>query len=141
MSLFIRKIAIHSLVGIGFLFLAPTQGLSPDSKSDPPPSQPTPTTSGFSIASAIQPFVDHHQIAGAVLLVATKDKVLTCEAVGFSDVNARKPMATDELFAIASMSKPVATTALMMLVDEGKVQVDDPVEKYLPEFKGQMFIA
>jgi CubicO group peptidase (beta-lactamase class C family) len=141
MSLFIRKIAIHSLVGIGFLFLAPTQGLSADSKSDTPPSQPTPTTSGFSIASAIQPFVDHHQIAGAVLLVATKDRVLTCDAVGFSDLSAQKAMATDQLFAIASMSKPIAITTLMMLVDEGKVSVDDPVEKYLPEFKNQMFIA
>ena len=50
-------------------------------------------------------------------------------------------MATDQLFEIASMSNPVATTALMMLVDEGKVHLDDPVEKYLPEFKGQMAIA
>ena len=141
MSPFIHKIALCSLVGIGLLLFTSTQGFSAESKSDTPPPQPAPATSGFSMASAIQPFVDHHQIAGAVLLVATKDKVLTCEAIGFSDLNAKKAMATDQLFEIASMSKPIATTALMMLVDEGKVHVDDPVEKYLPEFKGQMFIA
>ena len=93
------------------------------------------------IMAALQPFVDQHQIAGAVVVVATKDKVLTCQAIGFSDLSAKKAMATDDLFAMASMSKPVAITALMLLVDEGKVRLDDPVEKYLPEFKGQMFIA
>ena len=136
MSPFIRKIAIHSLVGTGLLLFVSAQ-VSAESKSDTALSQTPPSTSGLSIASAIQPFVDHHQIAGAVFLVATKDKVLTYEAVGFSDLNAKKAMATDQLFEIASMSKPVATTALMMLVDEGKVQVDDPVEKYLPEFKAR----
>jgi CubicO group peptidase (beta-lactamase class C family) len=73
-----------------------------------------------------------------VTLVATKDKILDLSAVGYADVAAKKPMATDDLFWIASMSKPITATALMMLVDEGKVNVDDPVEKYLPEFKGQM---
>jgi CubicO group peptidase (beta-lactamase class C family) len=87
------------------------------------------------VAAKLQPFVDHHTLAGAVTLVATKDKVLDVEAVGFADVEARKPMGTDSLFWIASMSKPITATALMILVDEGKVKVDDPVEKYLPEFK------
>ena len=53
------------------------------------------------------------------------------------DIAAKKPMKTDALFWIASQSKAMTATALMMLVDEGKVNVDDPVEKYLPEFKGQ----
>jgi CubicO group peptidase (beta-lactamase class C family) len=132
-----RTIASALLVGTGLLFFAPSQGVSAD--SDVPPSQPAPAASA--IASVIQPFVDHHALAGAVLLVATKDKVLACEAVGFSDLKAKKAMATNQLFEIASMSKPIATSALMMLVDEGKVHLDDRVEKYLPEFKGQMFIA
>jgi CubicO group peptidase (beta-lactamase class C family) len=89
------------------------------------------------IAAKLQPFVDHHTLAGAVTLVASKDKVLSLEAVGFQDIAAKKPMQTDCLFWIASMSKPITATALMMLVDAGKVNVDDPVEKYLPEFKGQ----
>ena len=91
-----------------------------------------------SIAAALQPFVERHELAGAVVLVATKDKVLSVDAVGFADVAARKPMQADALFWIASQSKPMTGTALMMLVDEGKVKVDDPVEKYLPEFRGQM---
>jgi CubicO group peptidase (beta-lactamase class C family) len=85
----------------------------------------------------LQPFVANHTLAGAVMLVASKDKVLGLEAVGYADVAAKRPMQTDCLFWIASMSKPITATALMMLVDEGKVNVDDAVEKYLPEFKGQ----
>jgi CubicO group peptidase (beta-lactamase class C family) len=91
-----------------------------------------------SVAVALQPFVERQALAGAVTLVATKDKVLSLEAVGFGDVAAKQPMQTNSLFWIASQSKPMTTAALMMLVDEGKVNVDDPVEKYLPEFKGQM---
>jgi CubicO group peptidase (beta-lactamase class C family) len=93
---------------------------------------------GKNLAAQLQPSVDTHVLAGAVTLVATKDKILDLSAVGYADVAAKKPMATDALFWIASMSKPITATALMMLVDEGKVNVDDPVEKYLPEFKGQM---
>jgi len=93
--------------------------------------------SSADIAARLQPFVDSHTLAGAVTLVAGKDKVLSLEAVGYADVAAKKPMQTDCLFWIASMSKPITATALMMLVDEGTVCVDDPVEKYLPEFKGQ----
>jgi CubicO group peptidase (beta-lactamase class C family) len=89
------------------------------------------------VAAVLQPFVDSNTLAGAVTLVATKDKVLSLEAVGFADIAARKPMRTDCLFWIASQSKPITAAALMILVDEGKVNVDDPVDKYLPEFKEQ----
>jgi CubicO group peptidase (beta-lactamase class C family) len=91
-----------------------------------------------SLARVLQPFVDSHTLAGAVTLVASKDQMLSLEAVGYADVAAQQPMQTDALFWIASQSKPMTATALMMLVDEGKVKVEDPVEKYLPEFKGQM---
>jgi len=90
-----------------------------------------------SIVAALQPYVDHHTLAGAVTLVASGDKVLSLDAVGFADIAANKPMRPDDLFWIASQSKPMTATALMLLVDEGKVNVDDPVEKYLPEFKGE----
>jgi CubicO group peptidase (beta-lactamase class C family) len=89
------------------------------------------------LAPVLQPFVDSHTLAGAVVLVADPDKILGVEAVGWRDVAAKKPMQTDCLFWIASQSKPITAAALMILVDEGKVNVDDPVEKYLPEFKGQ----
>jgi CubicO group peptidase (beta-lactamase class C family) len=94
--------------------------------------------SAQSVSSNLQPFVDRHVLAGAVTLVASPDKVLSLEAVGFADIAANKPMATDALFWIASQSKPMTASALMMLVDEGKVSLDDAVEKYLPEFKDQM---
>ena len=97
-------------------------------------------TSG-TLTAGVQPFVDRQELAGSVMLVADKDKVLTVEAVGWADIGEKKPMRTDSVFWIASQSKPVTTAALMMLVDEGKVNVDDPVEKHLPEFHGQMVVA
>ncbi len=101
----------------------------------------TATDPAQKIAPRLQPFVESKVLAGAVTLVASKDKIFDVSTVGFADVAARKPMAPDAIFWIASMSKPITAAALMILVDEGKVKVDDPVEKYLPEFKGQMFIA
>lgn len=93
------------------------------------------------IAATLQPYVDDKVLAGAVTLVMDKDKVLDVTTVGWADVAAKKPMAEDAMFWIASMSKPITATAFMMLVDEGKVSLDDPVEKFLPEFKGQMVVA
>ena len=86
------------------------------------------------LAAAVQPFIDSHSLAGAVMLVANKEKVLDLSAAGFMDVTAKKPMPANALFWIASESKPITSTALMMLVDEGKVKLDDPVSAYLPEF-------
>lgn len=93
------------------------------------------------LAPSLQAFVDSHELAGAVVLVADKDKLLDLEAIGWSDIPAKQPMRTDCLFWIASQSKPIVATALMMLVDEGKVHLDDQVEKYLPEFKEQWLVA
>jgi CubicO group peptidase (beta-lactamase class C family) len=90
---------------------------------------------------ALQPFLTNHALAGAVTLVATKDKVLEVEAVGWADIFHRRPMKTDTLFWIASQSKPMTAAALMMLLDEGRLGLDDPVEKHLPEFKGQMVLV
>jgi CubicO group peptidase (beta-lactamase class C family) len=89
------------------------------------------------ITAALQPFVDRHSLAGAVTLVADKEKVLSLDAVGFADVAGKKPLRPDALFWIASQSKSITAAAFMMLVDEGKVKLDDPVTKYLPEFKDQ----
>jgi CubicO group peptidase (beta-lactamase class C family) len=98
-----------------------------------------PSTGG--LTAALQPFVDDQTMAGAVVLVGAKDKILALEAVGWSDLEAKRPMAADDFFWIASMTKAMTATAVMMLVDEGRVSVEDPVEKYLPEFKGQVVIA
>ena len=97
-----------------------------------------PAWAAQSIPSVLQPYVDQHTMAGAVTLVATGTQILSLDAVGYADLAGNIPMATNDLFWIASMNKAMTCTALMMLVDEGKVSVDDPVENYLPEFKGQL---
>jgi CubicO group peptidase (beta-lactamase class C family) len=99
---------------------------------------PVVSPSGGGMAAKLQPFVDDQVIAGAVVLVTDKDKVLDLETIGYSNLPARKPMQPTDLFYIASMTKCFTAAALMMMVDEGKVDINDPVEKYLPEFKGQM---
>ncbi|MFT5122556.1 MAG: CubicO group peptidase (beta-lactamase class C family) [Candidatus Omnitrophota bacterium] len=86
---------------------------------------------------ALQPFVDKHELAGAIGLVVDREQVLAIETFGFADIAAGKAMPKNALFWIASQSKPITATAVIMLVDEGKINLDDPVEKYLPEFKGQ----
>lgn len=99
------------------------------------------TAGSANISGVLQPYVDRHELAGAVTLVASRDKVLSLEAVGYSDIAARKPMRTDTLFWIASMSKPITATAMMMLVDEGKVRLDDSVKKYLPQFTPRIMVV
>jgi CubicO group peptidase (beta-lactamase class C family) len=86
------------------------------------------------IKAALQPFVDRQALAGAVTLVADRERTLSVDSVGYSDVQRRTPMETDAVFWIASQSKPITAAALLMLVDDGKLRLDDPVEKYLPEF-------
>jgi CubicO group peptidase (beta-lactamase class C family) len=92
------------------------------------------------LVQILQPYVDNNALVGAVGLVATKDKILDLSAVGYADLATKTPMDVHDMFWIASMSKAMTVAAFMMLVDEGKVQLDDPVEKYLPEFKGQVVI-
>ncbi len=95
---------------------------------------------GEVLRKVLQPFVDDRVMAGAVVAVANKDRVLELEAVGWMDVAGKVPMRTDSLFWIASQSKPVTGVAMMVLVDEGRVKLDDPVEKFIPEFRGQMVV-
>ena len=102
---------------------------------------PTAPAAEPKLAEAVKPFVDRNELAGAVMLVADKNKVLAVESAGFADIRASKAMANDAMFWIASQSKPITGAAVMVLVDEGKVSLDDPVEKYLPEFRGQMYVA
>ncbi len=90
------------------------------------------------IPQRMKAFVDQKRIAGAVTLIARHGVVAEFDAVGMQDIEAGKPMAKDSIFQIMSMTKPFVGVAIMMLVDEGKVVISDPVEKYLPEFRGQM---
>ena len=89
------------------------------------------------ISKRMQAFVDDGTISGAVTLVADRERILSLDVVGQADIAGGKPMQADSLFWIASMTKPIAAIAILMLQDEGKLNVEDPVEKHLPEFKNQ----
>jgi CubicO group peptidase (beta-lactamase class C family) len=86
------------------------------------------------VSEAIEGMIARNEISGAVTVVVSKDKTLDLETIGYADVASKKPMASDTLFWIASMTKPVTGVAILMLQDQGKLNVSDPVAKYIPEF-------
>lgn len=87
------------------------------------------------IAQAVQKNIDDKRIAGAVTLVARRGKVVWFKAQGMQDRENNKPMRPDTMFRICSMTKPITSVAVMMLYEEGKFMLEDPISKYLPEFK------
>ncbi|MEY4688843.1 MAG: Esterase EstB [Verrucomicrobiota bacterium] len=86
------------------------------------------------VGAAMRDVVERREIAGAVTMVVTAEQVLHQESTGMADLAARKPMTSEALFWIASMTKPVTGAAILILQDEGKLSVDDPVAKYIPDF-------
>ena len=86
------------------------------------------------ISTDMQARVDAGRLSGAVVLIAEDGKIQMNQAFGYQNVEDKVPMSTDTIFRIFSMTKPVTGTALMILYDEGKFQLEDPVEKYIPEF-------
>jgi CubicO group peptidase (beta-lactamase class C family) len=87
------------------------------------------------ITTLVQHGIDEKRIAGAVTLVARRGHIAWLKAQGMQDREASKPMPTDALFRICSMSKAITSVAVMMLYEEGDFLLDDPVSKYIPEFK------
>ena len=87
------------------------------------------------IAPMIQSHIDAKDFSGAVTLVARKGKVVHFETHGLADIEAHKSMTTDTLFRLASMTKPVTAVSILMLVEEGKLVLSDPVSKFVPEYK------
>ncbi len=88
------------------------------------------------IPARMKEFVAAHKTAGTVSIVARHGKVVSFEAVGYQDLESQKPMRKDAMFRIASLTKPITCAGIMVLVDEGRISVVDPVEKFLPEYKG-----
>jgi CubicO group peptidase (beta-lactamase class C family) len=127
-----RNVICMSAVATCIAFSALAQGL---------PNASGPEAVGFSsgrlqrLTSAFQAEVDKGAIPGAVVLIARNGEVAYFKAFGFQDREKQVPMKTDAIFRIASMSKPITSVAAMMLVEEGKLQLLDPVSIYLPEFK------
>lgn len=89
----------------------------------------------------MQGFVDRREIGGIVTLVAREGKVVDVRAYGFQDVESKKPMRPDTIFRIASMSKPITSVGVMLLYEQGKLLLTDPVSKYIPSFKNQRVIG
>ena len=85
------------------------------------------------VPERMRQFVRDKQIAGAVTLIATKDRFVQLEAVGQADMRSGQLVKPDAIFWIASMTKPITAVAVLMLQDEGKLSIDDPAEKYIPE--------
>ncbi|HLG55190.1 MAG TPA: serine hydrolase domain-containing protein [Vicinamibacterales bacterium] len=93
------------------------------------------------IGETVQRHIDARDVAGAVTLVARKGRIAHFEARGMMDIDAKKPMPKDGLFRLASMSKPITGVAVMMLVEEGKIRLSDPVSRFIPEFANLKTVA
>ena len=124
------------------LVLVALAGYAVSAQHAPPaPAVSTPVSVGISterlnrLHAGMQGFVDRKEAGGIVTLIARDGKVVDVTAVGFQDVAAKTPMRTDTLFRIASMTKPVTSVAVMMLYEEGRLLLTDPVSKFIPAFK------
>lgn len=89
------------------------------------------------ISARLKQSVDRSEIAGAVTLIAHRGAIVAFDAVGFQDIESKKPMTKDTIFQIMSMTKPVTAVGIMILAEEGKLSLGDPVEKYIPAFIGK----
>ncbi len=89
------------------------------------------------IPARMQEFVDKGTLAGVITLVARHGEIAAIDAVGYADLEAKKPMTKDTIVSIMSMTKPFVAVCIAMLAEEGKLSMADPVERYLPEFKQQ----
>ncbi|MGE5224936.1 MAG: serine hydrolase domain-containing protein [Omnitrophica WOR_2 bacterium] len=88
------------------------------------------------IRSVMQRFIDEGKYAGTLTLISRQGEVVHCEKVGLRDIEAGKPIQEDTIFRIYSMTKPITSAALMMLFEEGRFLLSDPLTNYLPEFQG-----
>ncbi len=94
------------------------------------------------VAAAMQPYLDSYKLAGIIGIIADREgKVYYKNLIGYADVEAKKPISEDNVFWIASMTKMFVGASIMMLVDEGKVSLDDPVTKFIPQLNNWMVVA
>lgn len=94
------------------------------------------------VTAAMQPYLDSYKLAGVIAIIADRSGTVHYRnLLGYADVEAKKPISEDNVFWIASMSKMFAGASIMMLVDEGKVSLDDPVTKFIPQLNKWMVVA
>src|SRR5437868_12021463 len=87
------------------------------------------------IDALVKRHLDAKSFSGAVTLVARNGRIASLKAHGLMDLESKKPMQTDAMFRIMSMTKPVVGTAILMMMEEGKVRLTDPISKFIPELK------
>lgn len=153
MKLLLRSLAVAGLLGTwAFAQTATPTAQRPRAAVSAPTTARALTTAapesvGISSArlarlhTGMQGYVDRHEAGGIVTLIAREGKIADVHASGFQDVERATPMKTDAVFRIASMSKPITSVAVMMLQEEGRLLLTDPVSKYIPAFKGQKVIG
>jgi CubicO group peptidase (beta-lactamase class C family) len=128
-----KEPVLHALL-LFLLTVALTPGSGVAAENQPPASS--------EVSAAMQPYLDSYKLAGFVALIADKTgKVHYKNVVGYADVEAKKPIREDNVFWIASMSKMFAGASIMMLADEGKVSLHDPVTKFIPQLEKWMVVA
>jgi CubicO group peptidase (beta-lactamase class C family) len=120
---------------LGFLIVSVCAAIGQDLPTGKPDSVGLSAERLERIGTAVQRDVDDKRIAGAVTLVIRRGRVAWFKSQGMMDREAAKPMRPDAMFRICSMTKPITSVAVMMLYEEGRFLLDDPVSKYLPEFK------
>jgi putative heme-binding domain-containing protein len=128
-----HAIRLLAIVLVGFMAVGSLSGQSP---AQVKPDGIRPVGGRWErVNKLVQDHIDRHEISGAVVLIQQRGKVSLFRASGQADVESKIPMSRDTIFRIASMSKPITSVAVMMLVEEGKLRLDDPVAKHLPEFQ------
>src|SRR5438105_6158664 len=101
----------------------------------------TPEAGGFSsqrlkhVDNVLQEYIDKERMNGAVAMIVHDGKIVYYKNFGFNDINTKTPLPKDAIFRIASQTKAITSVAVMMLFEEGKFMLDDPVSNYIPEFK------
>jgi CubicO group peptidase (beta-lactamase class C family) len=122
----------HTIVALGLVSIVLITSTFA-AETDPPASP--------EVTAAMQPYLDRYELAGVIGIIADKSgKVHYKNLLGYADVEAKKPISEDRVFWIASMTKMFAGASIMMLVDEGKVSLDDPVTKFIPQLNKWMVV-
>lgn len=135
---------MNRAISLSFLLAGPALLPLP---AQAPPAAVKPEALGFDAARlarlprVMQGFVERKELPGLVLLVVRDGRTVVHRALGSQDLEGKQPMRPDTIFRIASMSKPVTSVAVLILVEEGKVRLDDPLSKYIPEFKGAQVVV
>jgi CubicO group peptidase (beta-lactamase class C family) len=140
MANFLRSCAVVLLAALSVSAQQSPQRVSPPRASQTPGAIGVSAERFGRLHAAMQGFVDRKEVSGIVTLVTRDGRTADMHAVGFQDVDSRTPMKTDTIFRIASMTKPVTSVAIMMLYEEGKLLLTDPVSKFIPSFKSMQVL-